>query len=635
MPQPESPIISNDQYGFLSSEILELSNEAKVEAIFYYELVKRPGWKNRRVETVEYVGDCRYNYKVSFDISREELSDHARTACEAMGLTNSAPFTPTCLPLGEFDKRAMLYEFDAHNMKGEAIRLIPRFKSNAIVLSILLGCLLQYQLKQKDYKTGTGESSRRHKETVDCYYPKLYPDKDILLPSKRMMTIFQQFIEENNCYDDFEEFMEDANSAMNSLHDARGTIGMTQDEACAWESMKEIYEFKHLLFLFTNHWLPFLVVNPLASNQDNDLLLKIRYVKVTNQFDLDSSSPIQRVVKFIAALFIGFLFVESVPWPENVLWQKVLGFFIIAVLFYAFLARDFIAGLVFFRGKVVNLTLDRIGSAETEHTTMVAPDGTVLSPIGKFHFLKYRGMSLVIADYVTDPDCSNERYAAEAEAQGSCTTEHVSIRTNKSWNSNDPWEGEEKAAGRRFRRIAYSSKEHHHYSLVTWLRPKVGKRGLGYALAPLITMVALISMNQLLAMMNDVMTINSASLILAMAPLASIALTTAEDEPFIRKAFLRFPRACWKTSIAVAALGFLCFFFLKGIYWKAFLCHSLILLGILAAAALTWYSYHRFIDRWTRSDDAFELTSVPFMEVEREAAEDRLTTRQYQAESMS
>jgi hypothetical protein len=553
-------------------------------AIYWYELVKRPGWRNRRVESVTYLGDCRYEYKVSVDISDSELSDRCN---------NDTQQKQTHVLLDVMPKQELMYEFSAFNSQGDSINLVPRIVADMFTMNVLLGCIFKYA-RQKEV------------DNKPKFYPNLYPRK-ITLPSPRMIQILEEYVRGDYRFDSEEELFATLNNKFEKLK-----LGRT--EKAAWKSLKEIYEFRYLMFRYTNNWLPVLVANPMGNPHDR--LLKIRFTKVENLYDLNPKNdkyPIIGVCRFflsfLTAAVFGYFLAERIISSSSYTGSTdsmvaVIAFILIGVLFWIFLSRDFVAGMIFFFGKRFSFPLDSIGTAETEHVTITAPEGMVFTPLRFFQ--RQVTKNFAIFDYV-----NGDIYQAHAEARGSLTTEHIAIRTNKGFSHYDPW-ANDTDSGHRYRRIPYSPNEHHHYSLEAWLRPKIGKRGLGYVLAPLITLVAL----YITEFWGSADTVSATSILLALAPLGSLALTTSEDEPFVRKAFLRFPRACWKLSIALAAISFFTYF-IGGEAWSQYLLHSTITLVVLFLISFFWYVSHRWIDHWTRNEGAFEKFEVPIMPIDK------------------
>ena len=713
----------------------EPDQQARNTFIYWYELVKRPGWRNRRVESVSYKGDCQYEYRVSFDINYKEFDDRLANLLSLNG-QEETPDT-VYLPLCELDKSQQLYDFDSSSEARSSLPLLQRIICNEIMLGILTGCICKYQDMQQVYRSldDQNDSDKAIKEHLDISYSGLIPSDDIIFPSKRMFQIFSQIISFNRRVNtksskdilglegiyDSNEYLFQVIEYMFSQFDGTDPQmdPLSAYERKAWETLKSLPEFVHILYVFANNWLPFVTVD--YRNMNENKIIKLRYRVVRNLYDADPDFSISKFSRYRregfelknqyeklrqdipdACTLIGQKSTESDSKEKEALAaficsminerdsvekklilntkrkRKLLRhaiyriflsiiiaiFFgpyllisnysgwivssltvLVGVLFYVFLSRDFIYGIPFFFGHKFEISLDRIGSAETEHIMITAPEGMEFSPIldnwrsriinfipGFFSWLHDKGkleepfLSLLNKSikffYITDGiDEREKQYQPEAIATGSITTAHVALRTYKGWNQSDPWNLLSKKSGKsekgnaRYRRIPYQSHDRHKYVLFAWLRPKVGKRGLGYMFMPLLSIVALCFVNVVI-LLSDTEAISNTNLLLSIialvAPYVSITLSTQEDEPFIRKSFLRLPRSFWKLAIAVDAIGLLIVFFFINL-WDSFLCVSLVVLGIISLVSFIWYFCHHQYNKWTRDEEAFQSFPVEFV----------------------
>ncbi|MDR2492729.1 MAG: hypothetical protein LBD25_04635 [Coriobacteriales bacterium] len=475
----------------------------------------------------------------------------------------------------------------------------------------------------------------------------LYPETKILLPSQRMLQIVEAFFDNEYPLTDQNNISYPDDVLLNILENIlynTNSLCLTGQEKQAWESMKAIYEFKSLLCYFYYRWLLYIKTmphshffSPAVTSDDganaagaisphetslmlpeNNLIIKIRYKSIRNAFDSltkpysgrradgKNSEPLvtgfRIIVSFIItalSMFVAMMtdYRETIifpyPFTISITNPNVFIPLVIAVpvfyLTWAFLSWDFVKGVTrFFGSKKYSVPLS-VGFAETEHFTLYAPDGLTFCP--KKSLLRNTLMNSVdIIDVCTTGD---ER--SQANFQATLSVDLVSLRMSQKWNNSDPWQTNESTSdGHRFRRFAYSENEAHSYILSAHIRPKVGKRGLGYLLTILLTMGVFTYLYSYSFTSNDILPFVSMLL-----PLACAALTTREDEPFTRKAMMLFPRAGWKLSIALLMLGSMIYFgYIELWFWFYWI--SMVLLIFPLLYSLVWYHYHKHKDKWVR-----------------------------------
>ncbi|MDR2106674.1 MAG: hypothetical protein LBP24_04640 [Coriobacteriales bacterium] len=603
---------------------------------YQYELLKRAGWRSRRVESIAYVDFGRWQHKASFNLSLDELK---KRRDEFFGNVFGESSLPLHFPLCALEKKQILDSFDAKDACGNSLQLAQRIESNAFALDALLGCIIKYQEEQVKYrkKQAKHQAEQPQSEQTDSCnqsYSLLYPDALITLPSLRMLKVFATFIESD---DEFES----AEDVIGRVSRIFKIVRLTEDEQGSWDSLREIFEFRYLLFHFVRHWIPCLKIDPIEYH--DHLIIKVRYILKRNLCNDDSSGGLIRLSRILLSLAVGLLFclpllcanpdtVFSLP---RTFWVPgIIGFsFLLSFVAYALVSRDLVLGWYFFQGVSFREIPLRIGDAETEHITIEAPAGTVFTPIPKrfkeqrkqgnpkhkkrkftkvvVYDLKYLGLAQ-----------SRQEYAPHATATASLTPNSASMRTRKQWNFKDPWIVDTADMGHHYRSIPYAASDSHVYHFGTWLRPKIGRRGFGYMVAPLITLVAFFLMNIIMSasgeipLFHPVENLSSISTLLVMlAPLTSALITSTEDETFMLGVLMQLPRACWTISIFIAAYGFLVETCFPGA-WAGFYGLSAWVLAALSLVTLSWFLYHRFKDVWVQKDDCFNRFDVLFVPVD-------------------
>jgi len=633
--------------------------------LYYYELIKRPGWCNRHVESVRYVGDFGYRHDISLDISFEELNNHQIVADsesrykpiyynrdtndddliidysqgerispklfidseQDISSTEESLRIPDeplkILPVGALDKHISHYDFNTKNASGKLLQILPRYKSNGIVECILYGCLLKYAIEQLRYY-----DDKQNMEIMDLHeqdrinaiengvYRELYPSVLPVLPSNRMMAYIMSYCESDLDYKSTDDLFLDIDDTFAHFHnDESDREGLNEQEIKAWEWMKNVYEFKQLVYYYTRNWLVILELDGF-SDENGNYIVKFQYTESLNVFDSDDVSINMGIIVKIMRLFLSMLLALS--FGTYILYDTInivsLIIISIAVLLLAYLSlsREFLHGFnMIFGGKTyIPLT---IGLAETEHFTFFAPEGLAFSPLDSTDKIQI----LERAKWH-----SNER---EATVQAAIGSEHITIRSNKQWNDLDPWgdysEGTAGNRGHRYRRFAYVKEEEREYFIKTKLRPKSAKRGFAYSIAPLMTLTVFLILHNIANSTTDNEEYqnveNIIRLFLSFIPIVTYFITLNEDEPFVRKVVFYLPRVCWEMSIIIAIAGLIIYNvpLLAQLYWDRLYNVSVVTLTVLSLITIIWFTYNKLCDNWTHKSGVLEISDMKFKNI--------------------
>jgi hypothetical protein len=679
-------------------------DDAEKETLLYnYGLIKRPGWKNRRVDEVTYCGDCGYEHKVSLDINSIELRKHLEKFKECLGkyqlsseqIEDRVRDASRKIPIGELEKKSLLYDLDLRNAQGTSQHLLARHHSYLMEMSILQGCLLKYHEMQKEYRalSCNNQASSEKKKLIDENYPELskifQEEQTIMLPSPQMLKILEQCVTAK----DVSELAKDgaADPTIDDLFKflENEMARLTDIEKETWGCIEKIYEFKVLLHTYTICWLPLVELDPLTTKEDT--LLKLRYAKIIDLFASIVFKPRKRrfLIALLLSLVLSWFCLPALLPIFDALFGTVLkslepGFLqshlpdldpllqmihpALAHLLYnglavsqtflypvfAFLLEEVLPVLVYLIylgivatsfyflfsshlvrygntifGCIVEWPMNRIGSAETEHFTFRAPDGTVIWPlseeylrststycpslIGKFKkrlpiywnwFFAPAKRKACDMLCIFDASCSSD--ASHAIAEGSLTPEHVALRTQAKWNTTD-LQGilsDTGEPGHQSGQLPYKKEENHTYKLPLLMAPKLGKRALSFALTPLVILAALIIMNLINLLPSktevepDVLSISSSALVALASVIGPGLYSSSEEEPFIRRRFSGLSRAFWRLSVAIALIGPV-FMALGGPEsWTHYFKTALLLLVPLSLFSGSWYLIHFRFGKW-------------------------------------
>ena len=632
--------------------------------LYYYELIKRPGWCNRHVESVRYTGDFGYRHDISLDISFEELSNHLVVSeneswykplyyaidtddnefiidysqgerispglfidreqdISSSEVSSKIPDEPLkILPVGALDKQISHYDFNTKNASGRLLQILPRYKSNGIVECILFGSLLKYAIEQLRYY-----DDRENFENLDLHeqarisavengiYRELYPTVLPVLPSTRMMAYIMSYCESDLHYIDIDGLFDDIDDTFAHFHNESGREGLNEIEEMAWEWMKGIYEFRELVYYYTRNWLVILELDGF-NDENGNYIVKFQYTEILNVFDSDDNffdrMTIERIIRITFSMVIALAFGIYIFYNTIHIISLIIISLAILLLAYLSLSREFLHGFFMIFG-IKALIPFKIGLAETEHFTFFAPEGLVFSPLDSTENIQIFERA--------------KWYSRNKEAivQAAIGSEHITIRSNQQWNNLDPWGDYSKGTtgnrGHRYRRFAYVKEEKREYFIKAKLRPKSAKRGFAYSIAPLITLTVFLILQNILnsTIDNEYQNVeNVIRLFLSFIPLVTYIITLNEDEPFVRRVVFYLPRACWEMSIIIAIAGLIIYNvpILAQLYWTRLFNVSIITLTILSIITIVWFIYNKLCDSWNQKPGVLKISDVELRNID-------------------
>jgi hypothetical protein len=285
--------------------------ENRWTCVFYYELLKRPGWCNRYVESVKYVGDCKYQHKVSLDVSHNELYKHfedSYVSPKRVILLDDDFCSPednddlsiiNILPVCNLLKSQIYIDISAVDSYSNPLQVITRYEGYALARQILCGCLYKYYEKHNEFDMlppiTQASILNQFYENTGLYEDTeqsngLYPHVNPCLPSKRMMIHLDKYIETDYPFGNMNQLINAINLEYTEtgIPDRLGNTTILSDtEQAAWSWMIQIFEFKSLLFFLHRYRLYWLRIDDLSSSTSN-CVVKFQYTEVENLFDIDT-----------------------------------------------------------------------------------------------------------------------------------------------------------------------------------------------------------------------------------------------------------------------------------------------------------------------------------------------------------
>jgi hypothetical protein len=391
-------------------------------------------------------------------------------------------------PLLIVDKARQFADFDARDHNGLSIPLAPRKNCTQFALNALRGAILE--------------------ETPDS--EPLNEDDLLAGVLRHIFDMPTPPIGSDGKY--LEEIDQDC---MNKIY--RAALDLIERYADSCEKPEEVYElcvtqfndyfvnsptFRWFLRTFTFYWLPYLEV---ALSKDES-----RIIKVNSTYYKDITGQNSHEKRFR---------------------QR---------------------GLPFAKGIRFEIELDYIGTAESEHITVEAPDGTFFAPCYPVKGSRERKDVEESLYFITDDHHPDDQDGYDVDASGILTTERALLKTKKYWTDG----GEH-----RFRRIPNSYTSEHRYSMTLKIVPKLGLRAVGYcALFGLSALAFFMCSLDYTTYLADGSSFSFSSL-LVLAPIVVMIAANREEEPFIRRAGFRFLRHLSYGCIALDILGFIYLFF--------------------------------------------------------------------------
>ncbi len=297
---------------------------------------------------------------------------------------------------------------------------------------------------------------------------------------------------------------------------------------------------------------------------------------------------------------------------------------------------------IFSAGLTCKIALDKVGIAEEEHISIVAPKGVRFTPVGRFNTgKKYRkstrgkmsrrdrrlGRRLGIRDNqrnsVQPSDNPFEdkdkkavpHFDRETDFQAAMTPGKLSVRTKKLWDdsSNGP-----------HRRLPVNGSSDHDYRLDFGLAPRLGLRSIGYfAFAVLSWLLLYISRN--VPSVDGPFLLSTGS-ILSLASIIVVITVGHEDDSYMRHLLFRIPRIFCYLCIIADAVALLASLPVSAFPFSEFIVDCKNALGIqritvmgicetvcfVSSIAITaWCTTCLFRQwSWTRQSDAYRLFKV-------------------------
>jgi len=279
--------------------------------VYYYELLKRPGWCNRYVESEKYIGDCKYQHKVSVDISFSELYKHFEDSYvpnkkvillddDSYSLEDNDDLSIiNILPVCNLLKSQIYVDISAVDSFSDPLQVITRYEGYALAQQILCGCLYKYFEKHNEFNRLPQETQtsilNQFDDNTGLYnrtdqFNGLYPQTNPCLPTKRMMIHLDKYIETDYPFREMDEFINALNTEylVTGIPDQQGNITVLNDiESAAWSWMSNIFEFKSILFFLHRYRLYWLRIDNLSSSTSN-CIVKFLYTEVVNLFDIET-----------------------------------------------------------------------------------------------------------------------------------------------------------------------------------------------------------------------------------------------------------------------------------------------------------------------------------------------------------